>query len=334
MERSRYIDIRKAEDFSHKPGAIYLYWIQDLLLLAILGSLWYFVSGIAAKCVLGTSIVAVLMFRNFSQMHDAVHGASAKNRRLNDVVGMICGAISLLPFKPWKKVHLEHHYWSGNIDRDPVMAILRTYPKWPSVLKAFLSACWRLWIPTLSMTQYLVFWFHSAKQCFKSREALKSMGPSLVLPFAAWGALLVFAPSAFLLGALLPGVLVYFVAVEVVNFPHHLELPQLRGDSKLPIWNQYEVSRSCIYPKWFAHFVVMNFNFHSEHHMFPDLPWYHLDKVQKMVSEELEGKYNTDPRWAWIIKNRPKHLSEVFAPASKYGNHHPHDVYEGTGKVA
>src|SRR3712207_8134419 len=45
-------------------------------------------------------------------------------------------------------------------------------------------------------------------------------------PLLFWGLLIVALPSDFSLTVLLPAIVVYMVAVEVVNFPHHLQLPQ------------------------------------------------------------------------------------------------------------
>src|SRR5690606_35780940 len=79
--------------------------------------------------------------------------------------------------------------------------------------------------------------------------------------------------------SVLPGLFLYLVMVEVINFPHHLELPQYEGEHKLKVWDQFLISRSCHYPKWFSHFVLNNFNLHAEHHLFPQAPWYMLDEL-------------------------------------------------------
>lgn len=136
---------------------------------------------------------------------------------------------------------------------------------------------------------------------------------SLVAPIILWGVLFIATPRAFALEILAPAVLLYLIAVEVVNFPHHLQLPQYRGDTKFAIWEQHKVARTCLYPRWFAKLVVSNFNYHIEHHMFPDAPWYYLESIHRVIRPLIGTEYNTDPYFAWILANRPKTLGEVLA---------------------
>lgn len=261
--------------------------------------------------LLAIPILSALMFRNFSLMHEAVHGLVSKKKDLNNVFGIFSGALCGLPYEPWKQVHLEHHYWSGNVEKDPVMGLMRTYPHWPKALQKTATFCWQCWIPLLAVFQYFIFWWHSSLQFIKNPKS-PAIAASLIFPFLFWGSLMMFLPSDFFITIVTPAALIYLVAVEVINFPHHIGLPQYRGDHKIATWNQFEIARSCIYPTWLARYIVLNFNYHIEHHMFPDAPWYHLDKIHLVLKEELNEKYNTDPQFLWILKNRPKPLDKLL----------------------
>ncbi|MGE0633993.1 MAG: fatty acid desaturase, partial [Pseudobdellovibrionaceae bacterium] len=149
---------------------------------------------------------------------------------------------------------------------------------------------------------------------FKGQKSLRNV-ISLFSPIFVWTTILALAPLQISLTVLAPAVVLYMIAVEVINFPHHLGLPQSKGDAKLPAWEQHQTARSCIYPEWFAKFFALNFNYHIEHHMFPDAPWYYLDKLHLEVKEELKSLYNTDPQFAWILNNRPKDLADVLITA-------------------
>ena len=46
--------------------------------------------------------------------------------------------------------------------------------------------------------------------------------------------------------------------------------------------------------------------------MFPDVPWYHLDKIHGQVKAHLQLAYNEDIGFSWILKNRSRNLIEVF----------------------
>jgi acyl-lipid omega-6 desaturase (Delta-12 desaturase) len=244
-------------------------------------------------------------------MHEAVHFAASKNRWLNDVTGIIAGSIALLPYEPWKRSHLEHHKWSGNVEKDPVMAIINFFPTLSKASRNAFSFFWKVWFPMLACMQYSVFWMLAAKQYVEKPMSAKLL-ISLLAPVIMWTSLIALLPTTFSLQILLPAVLIYFVAVEVVNFPHHLQLPQYRGETKLAIWDQHKIARSCVYPKWFGRLVALNFNYHIEHHMFPDVPWYHLEALHKEVSASLQADYNTDPYFQWILENKVLPIEEVL----------------------
>jgi omega-6 fatty acid desaturase (delta-12 desaturase) len=52
---------------------------------------------------------AGFLVRIFIIQHDCGHGAFFKKRRSNDLVGMICGIFTLVPYKFWRKSHAVHH---------------------------------------------------------------------------------------------------------------------------------------------------------------------------------------------------------------------------------
>jgi omega-6 fatty acid desaturase (delta-12 desaturase) len=313
VDKQLYLEIRKTLGKGGPSWALPKHLLLDLLLLSLIKEIWV-LSGHSPLKFLVAPLVAALMFRGFSLMHEAVHGVACKNRFWNNVVGTLAGGLCFLPFAPWQKSHLDHHYWSGNIDRDPVMAIIRTFPLWPAGLQAAVGFCWRAWLPLVALMQHAVFWTLSLQQ------GLEKPNPkilfSLCFPLLLWGSVLSVVSADFALGAVLPATFLYFSLIEIVNFPHHLELPQYRGDAKLQLWEQHEIARSCLYPKWFARYVVLNFNFHAAHHMFPDLPWYRLEEAHMLLKEKLQNRYIEDPHFSWILKNRPKSMAELLAPSA------------------
>lgn len=256
--------------------------------------------------------LCTLMFRNFSLMHDAVHLAVSNNRRLNNFVGEISGCFCFLPFENWKRSHLEHHQWSGNIEKDPVMALRITLPKASKTTQAILTLGWRYWIPALASLQYLLFWKLSLERSLREKSILGFLRFSL--PVIFWSTVFSLSSVNMIWMGLLPAFLLYFVAVEVVNFPHHLHLPMTYGETRHPVWEQYKSSRTCLYPRWFARLFVLNFNYHTEHHMFPDVPWHMLEEVHRLVRAELKEEQNIDMNLDWILANRSKSLIEVVEP--------------------
>jgi omega-6 fatty acid desaturase (delta-12 desaturase) len=303
VDRLSYREIRMKFQFSKgKWTTLAIYLLQDFLLMALTAAVWNRFSESYLRFA-AIPVLSILIFRNFAMMHDAVHNCVSKYRIVNDAMGVWCGAISFLPFESWSVSHLDHHYWSGNLERDPVLMLMRSFPNFPRPLKKVLSFGWRSWLPLIGFAQQVVFWTLSWRQFVKAPTNAR-LGISLAAPMALWSVVAWFSGIDFVMQIAVPGAVLYLIAVEAVNFPHHMQLASLRSDEHLAAKDQHENARSCVYPKWFARFVTLNFNYHVEHHMFPDAPWYVLDKLQPLVETGLGSSYRKDMNLEWIFRSR------------------------------
>jgi fatty acid desaturase len=114
----------------------------------------------------------------------------------------------------------------------------------------------------------------------------------------------VVAPSNWLLAVLL-----FLITEEVVNLPHHFDVSTF--DGKLPIWEQYRATRSCYYPPVISELLVLNFNFHTEHHLFPSLPWYRLRGARSLLKQALGSRYQEAVGVEWNVQQRKRDLRAV-----------------------
>ena len=310
MNQQRYMEIRNSLDLRHDPQFLLRYGLQTIVLVAACVYIPLEFSNSPVRFV-AIPLISLLMLRSFAFMHEAVHGLISKNRRLDNFLGVVSGTLCLLSYESWKQAHIEHHRWSGNLDKDPVMGMVKTFPNFPKPLRDILTLGWKCWVPTLSFLQHSVFWSITLKHLMKKQKTFTQI-LSVVLPVAFWVCLISLTPSEVILSLLLPAVILYLIVTEVINAPHHLNLPYFHGETKIPVWDQFKTARTCIYPSWMARFLVLNFNYHIEHHMYPYVPWYHLDKIHKALRPELKEDYNLDPMFSWIIKNRTKDLAAVW----------------------
>ncbi|MFN8001609.1 MAG: fatty acid desaturase [Acidobacteriota bacterium] len=60
---------------------------------------------------------AGLVTRLFIIQHDCGHGSFFKSARANDVVGTLCGFVTLIPYYQWRHEHAIHHATSGDLAR-------------------------------------------------------------------------------------------------------------------------------------------------------------------------------------------------------------------------
>lgn len=269
--------------------------------------------------LLASSIIySILLFRSFGIMHDAVHRAAHPNKTINHLVGIVFGTICALPYWPWKKLHIEHHKWSGNVEKDPVMNLVKNYPNFSTKKKSFLNFTWRSWIPYMAFLQHTVFWLESWKRISffeNAKDSLYNLS-SFFVAALYYGAIIQLTPIS-TIACMFGGFLIYLVWVEIINFPHHLSLPQHKGELKFSFTDQYKFARSCHYPKWFSRHFLNNFNYHVEHHMFPHLPWYELAELSPLIHKSLGEKYNYSKKNKWIVENKKQDLGYVLSYTEK-----------------
>jgi omega-6 fatty acid desaturase (delta-12 desaturase) len=58
---------------------------------------------------------AGFVVRIFIIQHDCGHHSFFRSRRANDVLGSVCGILTLTPYHCWKRTHARHHVSSGDL---------------------------------------------------------------------------------------------------------------------------------------------------------------------------------------------------------------------------
>lgn len=55
--------------------------------------------------------------RTFMILHDCTHSSFTSSKKMNSIIGHICGFITLTPFFDWQRNHAIHHANVGNLDK-------------------------------------------------------------------------------------------------------------------------------------------------------------------------------------------------------------------------
>jgi fatty acid desaturase len=259
-------------------------------------------------------IFALVAFHGFAVLHECGHGACSTSALVNTVTGLVASTLCGLPYFAWKYAHSEHHAWAGNVARDPALALVRAYRRPTSATRWIVELGWRTGVPLLGFLQQLVFWAYTATMSM-SRFDWAKMGrciASTAFLVVVYATLHVAWPSLFCVRNFALGVTLYLVLIEIVNFPHHIGRERLdNGDRRLPLWEQWRVTRSCYYAPGWAEILLLNFNFHIEHHLFPDLPWHQLRRARDLVRNELGARYveSIGASWTWAHRWRSPNLA-------------------------
>lgn len=315
MTKENYLSIRSKLNFSAQPRHLRNHVLLDGCLLGVAASSIF--SLFPPLYWFGQALLAIFYFRSFSIMHEAVHGILSKNKRVNDRLGWIYGAFCFLPFQGWRDIHLQHHYWAGNVERDPTMKLVKEFSSRTIAEQNFMNIIWKSWLPYFALLQHVVFWQKSLSDVLQVKKGRRRQAFASVLPVAFLVGLLI-APLFFGRPFLfVPSLVLYLALVETVNFPHHLDLPLFSGSQRLELWNQTEISRSCVYPRVFEKYAFLNFNYHSEHHLYPTLPWHELRHAHKLIKKHNLKELNLSAGNLWIAENRKTNLNELVKNSQK-----------------
>lgn len=316
MTKTEYQAIRSQLSFKHRYVLILIFLFADGGLFAL--GLWLLVRGHFWAYLSSQFVFAIVSFHSFAILHECGHGTASWLPWLNTLTGHYCSLFCFMPYFPWKYIHTEHHTWTGNLNRDPTLKAVRDYREDQRFKNGILCLAWRSWVPLLALMQHLVLWSYPLMLLQMGRlrgwRLVSSVFSILLLPFT-YATLYWLWPHLFNVANFALAFVIYLVFVELINFPHHLGTEVYRTTEKgqkLVLWEQTDVTRSCYYPVIMSELLLLNFNFHIEHHLFPTLPWFQLRRARTLVRQALGDEYQECVGISWNLENRSKDAREVF----------------------
>ena len=113
-------DLRAAITPFERPSAARAAWqlATSIGLYLALCALMYWSLSFSYLLTLALALPAgAALVRTFIVQHDCGHGSFLGSRRANDLVGAICGLLTLAPYANWARQHAQHHANWNNLDR-------------------------------------------------------------------------------------------------------------------------------------------------------------------------------------------------------------------------
>ncbi|CAI0461488.1 unnamed protein product [Linum tenue] len=237
--------------------------------------------------------------------HDCGHGSFSDSRMLNNVVGHILHSSILVPYHGWRISHKTHHQNHGNVEKDESWVPLpeKVYKELDTSTKFM-----RFTIP-LPMFAYPVYlWtrspgkkgshFNPYSDLFAPHER-----QAVLISTLCWTSMvLLLLYSSFLFG-FLPVLKIYglpyliFVAwLDMVTYLHHhgyeQKLPWYRGKE----WSYLRGGLTTVDRDYgIINNIHHDIGTHVIHHLFPQIPHYHLIEATKAAKPVL-GKYYREPK--------------------------------------
>jgi acyl-lipid omega-6 desaturase (Delta-12 desaturase) len=272
---------------------------------------------------LGVVFLSLALFHLYLLLHEATHSAVSHSKTLNDIVGHLCGWLIIMPYLPRQSSHLLHHTWTGHPVRDPAnnRMIQRFSVITPAQVRK-LEFVWKYWFPAIIVNDRVGLWLAPFQQ---RANGLKSSRVKLEILWARLYAAGYVLALTFLIATgyaghffaiYLPSLLIVYMLEELANLPHHAETPLLNAtDKALPYWEQHQVTHSCKEVPIWSRFVLLNFNLHTAHHLYPTAPWYGLARLQTEIvaaDPTLTSGHETQNELTWSLQNRKRPLLNIM----------------------
>lgn len=228
----------------------------------------------------------------FAPMHECVHSSAFKTRRLNIIIGRICGAIILRPFLYLKYRHMAHHTFTQHPEGDPDRV------DFPRHLPEYL---WYVSSATI--------WQRMLKNLLKLSLGRFTKEEHEFIPSTELTTVANEARLMMLLYIIVAAASIWFqswLAVYVWLLPRIIGEPALRairmiehtGMAESP--NMLENTRTTE-TNFLVRFFYWNMPFHAEHHLYPSVPFHalprlHHEKVREHLAEIAPGVFSVHYR--------------------------------------
>ncbi len=232
------------------------------------GSVWLLpaamlLQGIALTCL-------------FAPLHETIHRTAFRTKWLNDALAWIAGALLLLPPTYFRYFHFAHHRHTQDPERDPEITSPRP----------------QTWGAYLLHVSGIPYWIGGARILLahaRGRVAEpyipKGKYPEIVAEarvlltvYAAIAALSALAAS--------PAALYYWVLPMLLGQPF-LRLYLLAEHGGCPLVPDMLANTRTTLTSPLIRFLAWNMPFHTEHHVYPALPFHRLPEAHSLLRERL-----------------------------------------------
>lgn len=264
---------------------------------------------------LGQILLALGLLQWFVLLHECGHGVLFRSRFSNRIVGHMAGFFCTIPFASWQPIHAMHHKWTGWQDLDPTTASLVPRPLGKAE-RLLMNSCWRFWIPAFSVVYRVSNFWNLPRLKRLLPKAVRGVAINAAVLAVLYLALIWTIGMGELLLAVGPGLVLSLIMLDPIMLSQHTHIP-LKNSGGQPVkpfatQKQGVFTRSLRFPDWFSRFILLHFDAHELHHVFPFVPGYRL--------REIDFTPENEAHWLkWILMAR-KLPAEVFLFQNRDGS--------------
>ena len=261
---------------------------------------------------------ALLFQRLYIIGHEASHRKLVPKRiALNDLLGQLMLLPILIPVRVYRQVHMFHHGFNRKDHHTSALDVFVS--PWPvtPLVRGYFTVLWYLGVFAggyflHSVVSVIVFLFVPTRHAVKLSPAFKRWTNKDRL--AAWLQLLACAAFVVGLGLLLGWPTWRFVwlypfaafawvwSLLVYVFHYHTTIGE---------HTRYNV-RALPQNRFFS-WLLLNFNQHASHHMYPNIPWYQLPERKQELPQVFTEKNQVTDSYRRAILNQLRGPTVVYA---------------------
>ena len=201
-------------------------------------------------------------------MHEALHGNLFRDTRRDRIAAFLFGIPAFFSGEAYRVAHLNHHrYTRTDKDQDEIGNLCQS-----KRLYRILFYAWFV-LGTLFYFFIVPWKAMNVGSPTARRRIIAEYSAMLLVYLIAIAATLSSGNGLALLWCWLIPAQIAMMASNIRGLSEHL------CTSKDEVWTRTRTTKS----NWFVSFTMLNLNYHLEHHLFPGVPWYNLQKLHILL---------------------------------------------------
>ena len=254
---------------AHVAGHLAVLVATGALIFAASGRLWLQIPAMVLH-----GIVLVFLF---APMHECTHGTAFRRRRLNNVVGYLCGFLLLRSSLYFKYRHADHHTYTQDPERDPDLVPM------PGSRRSYLAE-----------VLGAAFWPKLVGALYRSATGRYNALERRFLPDSERGrvstetrvllALYVVVAAGSIATGTWGAVLTYWIVPRILGEPV-LRLVRIAEHTGMEEGPDPLTNTRTTLTNPLIRFLYWNMPFHAAHHLAPSVPFHSLAKLHQELPE-------------------------------------------------
>ena len=274
LSKNQLNEIRRKRDWIN-VFFLFLNWVQIAGAIA----LFFFFPNLFTF-LLSVVIIGSRQFALAVLAHEGAHNLLFANDKINDLASQwFCAFPIFSDNRPYRPYHLAHHRFTEK-ENDPDLSLSAPFPitKASFRRKVIRDLTGLTGIKRYSIALKSIFSSEADDFVGKAKKISDKIGGFLITNVVIFSLITIFSHwSYYFLLWWIPAFTYYSLIVRIRNIAEHSVTP---GETNL---NNTRTTKASLLTRYLM--VPHRVNFHLEHHLFTNCPWYNLPKVHGMLKE-------------------------------------------------